>query len=293
MNTLIATILLLFLLACSQTVENTNSTNNTTNVTLSTRDPTVCPQLQQANSGLNFIFVFHHLQENTEDYYYNQSIAYLKSVDPFKNEAFNTYRIDLDRTLCWPKGDKTVVRSQLECDWPVLNQKLIACGVTNERIIIISGDEVQTVSVPTYYENSFSVIQERELNRYNFLHEVGHLFGLQEEYIALKVRQTSQAYRPRKPNCAANMTEAREWWGADVGLEGTGYYEGCAGHLNYYKPNKDTLMSEKAKSDAGYGYVSTQYLVDTYNCCYAANRTAYACDTFFTTYPEWQRCVTG
>lgn len=284
---------LLFLLACSNAGEGGNATEetNATNATpISLRDPSVCPQIQSEPGHLNFVFVFHNLQENTSDHYYAQAVEHLRSVEPFSNTPFNAYRIELDRTLCWPKGDKTIVRSQLTCDWEIVNEKLISCWTPNQKVIFISGDDVQTTSVPAYYKSSFAVIDEQEFTRYFFLHEVGHLFGLQEEYLNIKTRPGTISWQPRKPNCAQNMSEAKEWWGADVGLEGTAYYEGCAGHLNYFRPNKETLMGDKASADADYGYVSTEYLEDALNCCYAANREQHSCDGFFEEFPEWADC---
>ena len=256
----------------------------------SPRDDTVCPQQQRAESSLNFVFVFHNLQDHSSEEYEHEMTAFLGTVAPFNKASYNVYTIELPTTLCWPRQDKTVVKSQLECDWTLLNKKIEACALHNAKVIILTGEDVQTVTVPTRYQTSFSVINERAFNRYAFLHEVGHLFGLQEEATTLRVYKSSPAYAPWRPNCATNSTEARDWWGGMIGQQDTGYYNGCAGHLDYLRPNNATLMGDKATNESGYGTVSTAYLQAAYDCCYAKNRTTYDCDNFFSTYPDLKQC---
>ena len=255
------------------------------------RDSALCKQVAVSDSRLDVIVATHALREHPDDDYANGTAALLRSVAPFDTRGVNVYGISLPNTSCnvTTRGNL----GELSCDWDAVNKALAACGLSQAKVFLITGEDVQSVSVSAYYTSSVAVVSEKAYGRYAVLHEFGHLLGLQDEVGRLRVQSYSPAFAPRRPDCAPNLTTAQEWWGRYVGINGTGYYAGCAGHPEYIRPNNETLMGN-AWDWSDYGYVDTLYLAQAYDCCYAANRSAYrsahACDGLFTDFPGWAAC---
>jgi hypothetical protein len=251
------------------------------------RDPAACRQIAQSDSSLNVVVASQALREHPGTDYAAAIAALLRSVPPFGTRGMNVYGVAIPDAECGVTTE--TYQPQLSCDWGGVNALLAACDLAQAKVLIITGNDVQSVSVPVYYGSSIAIINEKAYDRYSVLHEFGHLFGLQEESKKLRVPPYSPAFASRKPNCAPNISMAKEWWRLYEDVNGTGYYEGCAGHADYIRPNNETLMGD-AFEWADYGYVSTLYLAQAYDCCYAANRTAYSCAVFFKEYPGWAAC---
>jgi len=258
-------------------------------VACSGRDPARCTQLTTSDGRLDIIVATHALREHPEMDYANATALLLRNVSPFDTRGMNVYNTTLPTIAC----SAFATNHQLLCDWNLVNEALATCGLKQVKVFLITGEDVRGESVPTRYESSVAIIGEKAYSRYTVLHEFGHLFGLQEEVATLHAPGNSPAYLPRRPDCAPNLTTAQEWWGKYVGIDGTGYYPGCAGHAGYVRPNNVTLMGN-AFGWEDYGYVNTLYLSQAYDCCYAANRSVYrsvhACDTFFSENPGWTAC---
>lgn len=76
------------------------------------------------------------------------------------------------------------------------------------------------------------------------LHEWGHAFGqLKDEYYSVDGRSA-----PGVPNCADNLSQARQWWG---GLAEThprvDYYRGCSYSDDNWRPHRRSVMGNGGK----------------------------------------------
>jgi hypothetical protein len=136
-----------------------------------------------------------------------------------------------------------------------------------------------TLYLPAYK----GVLTDDELNIFLsrfFLHELGHSFGLRDEYAFERSARNAEAvsdniaYRAAPPNCAPDMVEAKKWWGAyvDANVPDVTYNTGCAGNVSYYYPQKGRLMSGNPQ-DADYGPVAEDYLRGVLDCFYGSKQT--------------------
>lgn len=81
-----------------------------------------------------------------------------------------------------------------------------------------------------------------DLVSYVILHEFGHEWGgLSDEYVA-----PALGWKPRIPNCAATIEQARAWWG---NISGAGYYHGCSYYQTNVKPTSCSIMSGPCQFD--------------------------------------------
>ena len=89
-----------------------------------------------------------------------------------------------------------------------------------------------------------------------FLHELGHSLGLRDE----TSKNDARACNPGYPNCAKSKEEAEIWWGKWVGQNSqVGFFKGCCGRAEYFKPTALSLMNDIYHSSS-FGPVNEEYL---------------------------------
>lgn len=172
----------------------------------------------------------------------------------------------------------------LVCDKSLIEQ-INKLNIEHFKLVIISPLEFvpnarmsrgknSAIYLPTFK----GVLTEEELNIFItrfFLHELGHAFGLRDEYAFERSGNQNYeavsdniAYQTAKPNCAPDRKTAEAWWGSYASaLDKVDYQQGCAGNKAFYYPQSDTLMSENPQ-DADYGKVSEDYLRGVLDCFY-------------------------
>lgn len=231
----------------------------------------------------------------------------LDSVEPFqKYQAavhFHFLPFSKDR-FC--SVNKVGSKALLKCDKALIGV-VNSPGVERFKLVVLSNDDFvpnarvargknSTIYIPA--RQAFMKPAEREdWLRKIFLHELGHAFGLRDEYGRIRdpegivdqeaaaLPSGNAAYQPARPNCAPDVKTAKEWWGEYLGLEGTGYYSGCAGRMDYVRPAQDHLMSDYAK-ELSYGYVSERYLDLMINCFYLQDKSK-DCKKFKKVFPDF------
>ncbi len=233
----------------------------------------------------------------------------LDSVEPFHkySAAVNFQLIPFSaERLC--SKNKAGPKDVLACG-PTLLNKVNSQKIEHFKLIVLSKEDFvpnakvargknSAIFLPTIFPNA-TPEEGRKLLGHFFLHELGHAFGLRDEYgrdrnksgivdaELASLPSNNLAYQASRPNCAPDLKTAKEWWGEYVGIEGTGYYSGCAGNMKYVRPSEDKLMSAYAK-DISYGYVSENYLDQVISCFYLADDSK-PCRKFRKTYPKfWQ-----
>jgi hypothetical protein len=90
-----------------------------------------------------------------------------------------------------------------------------------------------------------------------FLHELGHSLGLRDESPGAQAALCP----PGPPNCAVTKEEARSWWGDLITGQDSrvGYFEGCCGNRDYFRPTIASLMNDPDKA-GDFGPVNERYL---------------------------------
>lgn len=91
------------------------------------------------------------------------------------------------------------------------------------------------------------------------VHEIGHsLFGLADEYV-----EDGLGDRPHKPNCAPDVETARSWWGDLIGVEQTGFYDGCSYTNDNVRPTKVSIMGGgMVLPNPTFGVVNTRHIIN-------------------------------
>ncbi len=233
----------------------------------------------------------------------------LASVKPFSRYSAALRIRELpfqSERLCSKK--KAGPKDLLECSNALIDL-VNAQGIDKFKLVVLSKEEFvpnakvargknSSIFMPALYPNMGND-EKKDFMRKLFLHEVGHAFGLRDEYgrdwnksgivdsELASLPSNNVAYQAARPNCAPDLKTAREWWGESIGVEGTGYYSGCSGNMKYVRPSEDKLMSAYAK-DISYGYVSENYLDQVISCFYLADDSK-PCRKFRKTYPKfWQ-----
>lgn len=223
----------------------------------------------------------------------NGSGLSLFSVKPFKQFKNNiTIRSVFKRgSFCQPGGG---------CNYKQLEQEVRQASPTplppRLRLIVLCQQKFMTYALYSYQNNSalflpvknrYQVKRNHTLQR-EFLHELGHLFGLKDERgrknFSLEVEERNgrpdSPYLPGKPNCARNLTQAKRWWG-DIAAanDDVGFFKGCAGNKRWIRPHENSLMRSPYQNVAGYGRVNENYLRQLLLCTYLkTNRSA--CNSF-------------
>ncbi|MFA4993677.1 MAG: hypothetical protein WC571_06920 [Candidatus Omnitrophota bacterium] len=89
-----------------------------------------------------------------------------------------------------------------------------------------------------------------------FLHELGHSLGLRDE----GPNSEAALCPPGPPNCAATQEEAQRLWGDLTGKgERVGYFNGCCGNKNYFRPTVASLMNNPDEA-SDFGPVNERFL---------------------------------
>lgn len=219
-------------------------------------------------SGLNLVFYPHrYVSEQAYQRDIQLCLKALYSVEPFASyKHFNIFAINpdsVDDSLCF-RQIKDHIYPTLKCK-ACLTNDLNKLGWNTFKFIILSQERFLSYANISNPEE-FSVIflsfgdlgDNYERMRGIFLHELGHALGLRDEYHPIPVKANSMAFTPG-PNCVSDIQTAKMLWG-DLLDKGAGYYKGCAGHAEYIKPTKSSLMSGDILSGSTYGPVSERYL---------------------------------
>lgn len=238
----------------------------------------------------------------------------LKNTQPFaSSDVISTRVITSGSNRC--KVERKA-QNILVCDKGLIDE-INKLNIERFKLVIVSPLEFVPNAEVTRGKNSAiylpaykGALTEEELNIFLtrfFLHELGHAFGLRDEYTfertagqSVETHSDNIAYQAARPNCAPDIETAKEWWGSyKVSNEKVGYNPGCAGDKDYYFPQTDTLMSANPQ-DADYGIVSEDYLRGALDCFYGGKDTisylssgpSYAdrltrCDTFRAQYPNF------
>jgi hypothetical protein len=133
---------------------------------------------------------------------------------------------------------------------------------SNYKLIILDGTGAQGSSqLSTSEATSIILLGPRRFGKEivfttAFLHELGHSLGLRDE----NPGEYARICEPGYPNCAPTKTEAESWWG-DLAVKntGAGYFSGCCGHSEYFRPTAVSLMNDIYRSRE-YGPVNERYL---------------------------------
>lgn len=88
-------------------------------------------------------------------------------------------------------------------------------------------------------------------------HELGHVFGLTDEYVKTKCPKdcSKEFCADNWPNCVS-LSKAKQWW---LNYPKAGFYKNCGNTLNRYKPHLKTIMDEP-NYNSGYGYYNIAYI---------------------------------
>jgi hypothetical protein len=91
-----------------------------------------------------------------------------------------------------------------------------------------------------------------------FLHELGHSLGLHDE----SPNSEAALCLPGPPNCAPTKEEAQRLWG-DLTARGerVGYFSGCCGDKNYFRPTIASLMNNPDEA-SDFGPANERYIRD-------------------------------
>ncbi len=244
----------------------------------------------------------------------------LKTTEPYASATSLSTRV-----ITSPQQQCQVVRKAqniLQCDKSLIPQ-INKLGITHFKLVVLSPlnfvpnatvarGKNSVLYMPTYQGVLTATELDTFLSRF-FLHELGHSFGLRDEYAfqrkqsgvidsaAANATSSSVAYQPAQPNCAPDEATAQKWWGAYIAanVPGVGLQPGCAGKPTYYFPQTGTLMSDNPQV-ATYGRVSEDYLRGSLDCFFGDNKTIIypssspatsasptSCSTFRQTYPNF------
>lgn len=277
--------------------------------------PQLSEDAKRSGKNLTILFYYDGYEDETKALrHIGLMQGALKNTQPFaSSEVISTRVITSGSDHC-----KVERRAQniLVCDKGLIDE-INKLNIERFKLIVLSpldfvpNAEVTRGKNSAVYLPAFKgALTEEELNVFLtrfFLHELGHAFGLRDEYTfertagqSVETHSDNIAYQPARPNCAPDMDTAKKWWGSYMASnEKVGYNAGCAGDDDYYFPQKDTLMSANPQ-DADYGVVSEDYLRGTLDCFYGgkdtisylSSGTNYAdrvtqCKTFRAQYPNF------
>lgn len=211
----------------------------------------------------------------------------LKNTQPFASSDV------IDTKILTSATDKCYVEKRaqniLTCDKGLI-EEINKLGLERFKLVIISPLEFVPNARMTRGKNSAiylptfkGALTDEELNVFItrfFLHELGHAFGLRDEYAFERSDNQNYeavsdniAYQTARPNCAPDRKTAEAWWGSYAqAIDKVDYQQGCAGNNAFYYPQSDTLMSANPQ-DADYGKVSEDYLRGALDCFYGQKDT--------------------
>ena len=231
----------------------------------------------------------------------------MRKVEPWKSYSrYNIYLIrpkELDICTVKVKDER---KPTLRCDAEKVNKYLNKLRTWHFKFIVLSRRDFQSWANVVRLQDSgifFSMPRsprdsiEEQVTGQLFLHMLGHAFGLKDEELFVIAKADSAAHKPDGPNCAPDKTTAKKWWGdlARLYPERVGYYQGCAGVIDYIKPTKGSLMNLGDLSEfvPDYGPVSERYLRKMLEYCFSEKIYSVSDDPdFFGLYPEFKECAT-
>lgn len=253
------------------------------------------PQATTANGqGLTILFYYDGYTSSSLPLRYVGLLeGALKTTEPYASAtSLSTHVITSAQQQC-----HVVRKAQniLQCNSSLLSQ-INKLGMGHFKLVVLSPlnfvpnatvarGKNSALYLPTYQGVLTPTELDTFLSRF-FLHELGHSFGLRDEYAfqrkasgvidsaAANGPSSSLAYQPAQPNCAPDQATAKKWWGAyiDAHVPGVGLQAGCAGKPSYYYPQTGTLMSDNPQV-ATYGIVSEDYIRGTLDCFYGSSST--------------------
>lgn len=250
--------------------------------------PQLSAEAKRSGKHLTILFYYDGYQDETKALrQIGLMQGALKNTQPFaSSDVIDTKIITSGSDRC-----KVERRAQniLVCDKGLINE-INKLNIEHFKLVILSPKDFVPNAKVTRGKNSAlylpahqGVLTEEELNVFLtrfFLHELGHTFGLRDEYAFerssnpnAETHADNIAYQTARPNCAPDLATAQAWWGAyDAGSEKIGYNQGCAGNKKFYFPQKETLMSDNPQ-EADYGKVSEDYLRGVLDCFYGQKDT--------------------
>lgn len=250
--------------------------------------PQLSNEAKKSGNHLTILFYYDGYQDETKALrQIGLMQGALKNTQPFaSSEVIATKIITSGSDRC-----KVERRAQniLVCDKGLINE-INKLNIEHFKLVILSPKDFVPNAKVTRGKNSAlylpahqGVLTEEELNVFLtrfFLHEIGHTFGLRDEYAF--ERSGSQnyeavsdnvAYQAARPNCAPDRKTAETWWGSYAkAIDKVDYQAGCAGNKTFYYPQSDTVMSANPQ-DADYGKVSEDYLRGALDCFYGQKDT--------------------
>lgn len=258
--------------------------------------------------GLNFIFFADgYLSWDDFEKDINFIMRGMQSVEPWRSfNRFNVYKIrpkELD--LCGVKV-KDERKPVIRCSPDGLNSYLNKLVLGNQfKLILLSRRDFQSWANVVRIADSgifMSIPQSpQEINGeqalgIQFLHLLGHAFGLKDEELFIIAKFDAAVLVPDGPNCAPNKRTAQKWWShlAEKYPNRVGYFGGCSGKKEYMKPTEGSLMNlgDLSKFEPDYGPVSEEYLNKILKFCFSEAVYKESDDSkFFMTYPEFKACV--
>lgn len=199
-------------------------------------------------------------------------------VEPFKSfesdivfKSFTT-----DSSKCHVKEENT--KKLLVCDAKLIDS-FKSLGIDHFKLVILSPLEFSSTVLPARGSNSWMTLSSAAGNlsapdhkRFlglTYMQSLGRSLGLGTEDDAVSSASDSATLvLERKPNCAKDEFQAKDWWGAAASISAqVGYFKGCLGNPVYIYPEQDTLMSGHPKKES-YGTVSEDYLRGVLSCFY-------------------------
>lgn len=239
----------------------------------------------------------------------------LKNTQPFASSDVISTRVFTsanDRCHVERKAQKILV-----CDKGLIPE-INKLNIEHFKLVILSpldfvpnAKVVRGKNAALYLPSFKGALTDEEVNVFLsrfFLHELGHTFGLRDEYAFTRTPNSSTpeaysdnvAYQPARPNCAPDKATAEKWWGSYTSSDKkVGYNQGCAGDKRFYFPQTETVMSDNPQQ-AEYGVVSEDYLRGVLDCFYGAKVTisylpetansthrVQKCDDFKALYPSF------
>jgi len=219
-------------------------------------------------SAENWAFIFAGDNYDTEvDFQKDAQICIqaMKEIAPF-SEFVDSFRYEfflIEDTICKVKK-KDLIYPKLVCD-TTINEYLRKYNYARFKLVVLSNrvfiswSNIDSVSPSAIFLSTRG--KKEEEMKGEFMHELGHSFGLRDEYAPIPVREGSLAKTPG-PNCAPSIEVAKTLWGdlAGQGNPVVGYYYGCAGNKKFVKPTQNSLMGTPGFYPGGYGLVSERYL---------------------------------
>lgn len=155
----------------------------------------------------------------------------------------------------------TDVFPYVRVDQEVIKKVYERVGANYKLVLLNQTGSTDAAEFSTLEDTSVIMLGRRHFNTdfyfsSAFLHELGHSLGLRDE----TSKSCARAGVPGYPNCAATKQEAEEWWGEWVGKDPqVGFFQGCCGREDYFKPTAVSLMNDIYHS-SNFGPVNEEYL---------------------------------